>query len=365
MALIDEISFKPAPDFEGRMKKVLLRAGEPDRVPFYELFADKPVKDKILGKPTLLPILLPIGDPKELVRNEIEFWHRLGYDYVPACPAFGFGIRAEFAPDTAQLSMGARMWINETGAGLIKNREDYEKYPWPDPDQVSFELFDEFAKHLPKGMVVFGQVSGVLENTIWLLGYENLAYLSVDDPELLKMIFDQVGSRLVRLVERMCEREFVGAIQMGDDMGFKTQTILSPKMLKEYVFPWHKKAIEITHRAGKPFILHSCGNLEQVMEDIIANGIDAKHSFEDGVTPVVRAKKLWGDRIAILGGVDVDFLARATPSEVREYTEKIIRECAPGGGYALGTGNSVTNYIPPENYLTMLQVGWELGKYPF
>ncbi len=364
MPLIDELNISPEPDFEARMKKVLLRQGEPDRVPFYELFADKPIKDKILGKPTLLPILIPLPNARELVKNEIEFWYRLGYDYVPACPVFGFGMKAQFAQDTARLSMGSRVWIDESGAGIIKNRKDYERFNWPDPDLVSFELFDALAEHLPEGMVVFGQVSGVLENTLWLLGHEQMAYLSVDDPELLKEIFDQVGSRLVRMVERMCQREFVGAIQMGDDMGFKTQTILSPKMLREYVFPWHKKAVEIAHQQGKPFILHSCGNLEQVMEDIIALGIDAKHSFEDQVTPVGKAKKLWGDRIAILGGVDVDFLARATPEQVREYTEKIIKECAPGGGYALGTGNSVTNYISPENYLMMLQTGWELGKYP-
>ena len=364
MSLIDELGIKPAPDFSGRMKKVLLRQGEPDRVPFYELFADKPIKDAILGKPTLIPSLLPFGDPIKLIPNEIEYWYKLGYDYVPAAPAYGFGMKVQTAKDTAENAEGMRFWVNESSSGLIKNREDFEKYFWPEPDQVPFDIFDAFAQHLPEGMVVFGQTSGILENVTWLLGHEGMSYMLVDDPELLQMIFDKVGKNLVRLVERMCEREFVGAIQMGDDMGFKNQTMISPKALRQYVFPWQKKAVDASHKAGKPFILHSCGNLEKIMDDLIGIGIDAKHSFEDVIMPAFRVKELWGNKIAILGGVDVDFLCRSNPEQVREYTIKFIKESGPGGGFALGTGNSVANYIPVKNFLAMIKAGWEAGRYP-
>jgi uroporphyrinogen decarboxylase len=364
MALIDELGIKPAPDFEGRMKKVLLRQGEPDRIPFYELFADKPIKDAILGKPTLVPSLLPFGEPIKLIPNEIEYWLRLGYDYVPAAPAYGFGMKVTTAPDTAEQSQGPRFWVNETSSGLIKNREDFEKYFWPEPEIVPFDVFDAFAKYLPEGMVLFGQTSGILENVTWLLGHEGMAYMLIDDPELLQMIFDKVGKNLVRMIEIMCEREFVGAIQMGDDMGFKTQTMISPKALRKFVFPWQKKAVEAAHKKGKPFILHSCGNLEKVMDDFVANGVDAKHSFEDQITPVAKAKKLWGKKMAVLGGIDLDFLCRASPEQVCERTRKMIRELGPGGGWALGTGNSVANYIPVKNFLAMIKTGWEAGRYP-
>ncbi len=363
MALIDELGINPAPDFESRMKKVLLRRGEPDRVPFYELFADKPIKDAILGKPTLYPALLPFGEPIKLIANEIEFWRRMGYDYVPAAPVYGFGMKVQLAKDTAAATEGMRFWVNEE-SGMIKTREDFEKFFWPPPELVDMKIFDAFEKHLPEGMTVFGQVAGPMENAFYILGHEGMAYMMVDDPELLQMIFDKVGAGLLKLVEKMAERPFVGAIQMGDDLGFKTQTILSPKALRSYVFPWHKKMVEAAHKKGKLFIFHSCGQLEKVMDDFIANGIDAKHSFEDGVTPAGKAKKLWGDKVAILGGVDVDFLCRAKPDQVKEYTAKMIRELAPGGGWALGTGNSVANYIPVENYLAMIKTGWELGKYP-
>jgi uroporphyrinogen decarboxylase len=77
--------------------------------------------------------------------------------------------------------------------------------------------------------------------------------------------------------------------------------------------------------------------------------------------PIAEAKRRWGGRIALLGGVDVDFLCRRTPREIKEYTKRILDACAPGGGYALGSGNTITNYMPIENYEAMLEAGREFN----
>lgn len=60
----------------------------------------------------------------------------------------------------------------------------------------------------------------------------------------------------------------------------------------------------------------------------------------------------------------MDFLCRASPEQVEAKTRNLLEECAPGGGYALGTGNTVANYIPVKNFLAMLKAGWRFGKYP-
>ena len=82
--------------------------------------------------------------------------------------------------------------------------------------------------------------------------------------------------------------------------------------------------------------------------------VDGKHSFQDNVLSITQSKKLWGDKICLLGGVDVDKLARLEPTDLRKYIRQMINECAPGGRFAIGAGNSVTSYIPVENYLTMI-----------
>jgi uroporphyrinogen decarboxylase len=152
--------------------------------------------------------------------------------------------------------------------------------------------------------------------------------------------------------------ENVGMFFLGDDMGFYSGTLVSPTVLREYIFPYHRKLVETVHAHDKPILLHSCGNLEKVMDDIIDAGFDAKQSFEDKIMPVEEVYRRWGDRIAIIGGIDMDIMARGSEEDVRRRTRQVLEVCGTAGtGYCLGTGNTVANYIPKENYLAMLDEG--------
>ena len=348
--------FKPEPNFS-RLRKALLLQGEPDRVPFYELFADWEIMAEVFDN---MEIVVPkYRHQVEAVRDRtIRFYYMLGYDYVPV--SIGLNLpRHNILPthDTAELSKGQRTWVDEHH-GTIETREDFEKYPWPSPRDIDYSYIENLSKSLPDGMMVISATTGVLENVTWLMGYENLCYALYEDHHLAKDMFDRVGEILLSAHSTMAQMEWVGALVLGDDMGFRTSTMMSPEHLREYVFPWQKKIAEAAHAYDKPLILHSCGNLEKIIEDLIEYvGIDAKHSFEDIIMPVTEAKRRYGERISILGGIDMNFLCRASPDEVRRYVRRVLNECAPGGGYCLGTGNSVANYINLENYLTMLDEG--------
>jgi uroporphyrinogen decarboxylase len=157
--------------------------------------------------------------------------------------------------------------------------------------------------------------------------------------------------------------DHVVALWMGDDMGFKTSTMISPKHLRSYVFPIQKKIAEIAHAKGYPFLLHSCGKLDSVMQDLVEDvGIDAKHSFEDAIEPVEHFCDRFGKRISVIGGVDMDILARGTEAQVRSRTRQILEACAPSRSYILGSGNSVANYIQPRNFLAMLDEGYRFNS---
>ncbi len=350
-------SIKPDPDIQ-RLLKVLRRQGEPDRVPFYELFADGEIMAAALEH--------PLGEGKDYWDSLIEYQYRMGYDYVAGTlDGFLFPQKPNRATeDTAGLSRGTRAYYTEDVV-TIATREDYDCYGWPDPDNYSLNSLEYIAEHAPEGMGILGHVpGGVLEHVMWLCGYTGLSYMLADDPELARRIFDRTGEILVRIAERYAHEDAIHAVVMGDDMGHKTGTMFSPEMFREYVFPWHRRIVEAVHAADKPFILHACGNLELVMDDIIDYArFDAKHSFEDVILPVPEAKKKWGGRIALLGGIDVDVLCRATEEEVRDYVRRTLEQCMPGGGWALGSGNTVTNYIPLENVLAMLDEGWQAGRY--
>jgi uroporphyrinogen decarboxylase len=167
---------------------------------------------------------------------------------------------------------------------------------------------------------------------------------------------DRIGQIIYDAFETFCGMDAIFAIWLGDDMGFKTATLISPDHLREFILPWHRKYAELAHQTGRLFLLHSCGHVEAIMPDLIEDvGIDAKHSFEDVIVPVDEFSRRWGDRVAVLGGIDVDLLSRGSTEQVRERTRQVIEACAGHGGYGCGSGNSVTNYVSPANYLAMVE----------
>jgi len=338
-----------------RFEKVLRRQGEPDRVPFYELFSN--IQAEVLAaigkaEPAPPPDALPAEREAHAWRQHIAYQAALGYDYANA-GAYGFSFPTAANPK-AMTAQGERSYFLAS-SHTIANRADFEKYPWPDMAKVDYSPLERIGKTLPPGMKVIPGSSGVLENVMWLLGYEGISFLLHDDERLVADLFDAIGSRIVEFLGRSASFDVVGAVNLGDDLGFRTQTLISPAALREFVFPWHKRIVDAVHRHGKPAILHACGNVSEVMEDVIACGWDAKHSFEDAIEPVWEAKAKWGSRIALLGGFDMDKLCRMSVDEVRSHTRLLVERCAPGGGWALGTGNSVANYVPVENFLAMLQ----------
>jgi len=350
------LAIRREPDFNRYL--TALGRGQPAQVPFCELKHDPEIIEAVLEEP-----LVPPGTPegKALDRywaNWVRCLASLGYDDVRVGCDIPLVRHFIPAPDTAVYSRGQRTWQPES-EGLIQSWEDFERYPWPTPEKIDYSALEAAARHLPDGMKISASThGGVLEWAMWLMGYVPFAYALYDAPDLATAIFRQLGELMLAAVEAMASFEYVGAIFIGDDMGHRHGTLVAPEIIREYVMPWHKRMAEAAHRHGKPYILHSCGNLTQIMDELIDYcGIDAKHSFEDAIMTVGEAKRRWGTKIAICGGVDVDKLARQPEDKLRQYVRRILEECAPGGGYLLGSGNSVTNYVPVENFLAMLDEG--------
>jgi uroporphyrinogen decarboxylase len=380
---------EPEPDAE-RLRKALSRSGVPDRVPFMELFADSEVMAAVLGK-SLDYFHRELGSRREWEERMLslmEFYETLGYDYVTAPTrdyetalkanradkgrfALGeVGSRAymyrasDISPD---LNRGERGWANEH-TGVIANWDDFRNFDWDDPEEIAEEGnagLEWACDHVPSGMGVVSGDGTVLEPVMWMMGIENF-YLSLHrQPDLVDAMFSKVGElSVVRFRLAANTGKKVLALWGSDDWGYRDKTMISPAQMRRWVFPVHREQARIAHARGSLYILHSCGNLAAIMDDVIDDvKVDAKHSFEDTFLPIAEAKKLYGHRIGLIGGVDMDFLSRRSPAEVRGYVSEVLRLCKPGGGYCLGTGNSVANYVPLENYLTMLDVGLEEGRY--
>jgi len=333
------------PDFD-QFLKVLRRSAKPDHLPFYEHIASP----GFIARRTNTDFdKMPPGTP-DYWRIYVDFWLGMGYDCIP----LEIGLNCPLAAGHSAVTEGSE------AHAVIKNRQDYETYPWPDESHsIEFSHFETVAKMLPDGVKIVGGVgAGPYEWVSQMMGTIGLSYAIVDDPELVDLVFNRIGSLHCSAVNQLSTMDFIGALRQGDDLGFKTSTFLSPDLLRRWVFPIYKKMVALAHAQDKPFILHSCGNLAEVYEDLIEDcKIDAKHSFEDVILPVSEFKKQYGDRVTALGGLDVDVICRSTVEEVRAYARKQIDKCFADGFWALGTGNSLTDYMPVANYIAVLEEG--------
>jgi len=335
----------------------------PEKPPLIELFLDmeivREISTNVLGRQWIIGE--DIESQKKYFLNSIEVYYRMGYDCYRITGAGGLAFpgKSRNAKDTALLSRGTRHWAEE-GKGPISNWDDFENYPWPDPRKFDFWYYDFISKNLPDGMgILVCPSSGFLEIPLdTLFGYENLCYLMYDQPDLVSAVFRRVGEILYSYYEQITGLPKLVGFFQGDDMGFKTGTLVPPEFLRKHVLLWHRKVAQLAHDNGLIYLLHACGNIEEIMPDLIDDvKIDGRHSYEDEGNSVVEAKKKYGKKIAILGGIDVDKLARFEENELRKHVKKILDSCMPGGRYCLGSGNTVTNYVPLKNYFAMVEEG--------
>ena len=347
------------PNWQG-LVDCILRRGTPDRVYNIELFLDREVQEAIGLRYGLLGDL-DRGDPFYELERNMRVQRFLGYDFVRCgLDDIDMPLNRATVADTADLTReGGRRYMDEH-RGPITSWSEFENYPWPDMTQASTRSLDWCSENLPEGMCIIasGGFAHFCEHVTWLMGYETLCYALYDQRDLVQAISERLLEMYRIALDKMLAYERVKIVWGSDDMGFRSATLISPDELRELVFPGHKLMAEMSHQAGRPYLLHVCGNLAEVMEDLIEDvGIDAKHSFEDTIEDVRDLKGVYGDRIALLGGIDLDFLCRADEGAIRARVRDTLDICMPGGGYCLGTGNSVANYIPVDNYLAMLDEG--------
>ena len=218
--------------------------------------------------------------------------------------------------DTAEIKrQGGRNFIDET-RGPITSWQEFDAYPWPDTRNADTGALEWYEKHLPEDMCIIGGLIGhFAEEISWLMGYKTLFVSLVKQRELVQAISDRLTEHYRHLIELYLQFDRVKMIWGTDDMGFRSGTLISPKDLRSLVLPGHKMLAEMAHQAGRLYLLHSCGNLAAIMPDLVDDvKIDAKHSFEDTIEDICTVKQQWGGKIALLGGLDMDFMCRASES---------------------------------------------------
>ena len=305
------------------------------------------------------------ADKVEFFRRYNAFQRDMGYDATVY----------EYCASSVMPGSGA---LGNHKDSVIKTREDFDRYPWGEVPALFFEKSTEhytaLRESLLSGMPAVGGVgNGVFECVQDVVGYEELCYIRIDDEDLYRDLFRAAGDMLYAIWERFLAEfgDIFCVFRIGDDLGFKSTTLLSDKEIREHIIPQYRRIIALIHKSGKPFLLHSCGKIFDVMDDFISEaGIDAKHSNEDVIAPFSQWIEQYGDSIGNFGGLDTDVLCHLSGVDIVEYTSHIYRICAEKGrGVAIGSGNSIPDYVDPQRYCkaveTIRRLRGDVGSFPF
>jgi len=360
------------PDFE-RIRKTLLLQGEPDRVPVMELGIDRDVKGAFLGRPV------------RMLEDEVDFWMTAGYDYAPL--EIGMRTLIPLATGSVQVMEGVsdfsgasnvarasysvieaeereRRWAEE-GTGIIAGWEQFDALRWPNPASFDYSPFEQVQRYLPAGAKVIACMGYIFSTPLRLMGFQNFCEKLIEEPELVARLFEKTAEIQMGVFERVIKMDIVGALWQADDIAYADALMVAPRYLKKHVWPVYKEMGTICKEMDKPMIYHSDGKLDEVLDDIVECGFTTLHPIEPKAMDIVQVKREYGDKLSLIGNIDLGYtLTRGTPEDVEVEVRERIRALAPGGGYAVGSANSVTEYVPLANFNAMLEATLKYGRYP-
>lgn len=355
----------PEPDFN-RLRTALF-CGVPDRVPTAELKVEDLVKEAFLGAK------LPPADtdPRGHIERDIEFHVRAGYDFVRVAPTVDYPHAwraAEHAYAAGSARLHRRNWAMAR-QGLIRTEDDLQRFPWPDPASATYEWFETAAELLPPTMQLATSLKGggIFERAWMLMGFEEFSFAVAEREDFAARLIERTAEVYLGFLERALAHPRVQFVWLGDDLAHCTGLMVSPRFLRGRLFAWYARIAEICagYDPPKAFVFHSDGNLWEVLEDLIAVGINALHPIEPKAMDIVQVKGRCAGRVCVIGNIDLGYtLTRGTPEEVRDEVRARIEACGPGGGYVVSSSNSITEYVPLNNYRALLGAVEEFGQYP-
>jgi uroporphyrinogen-III decarboxylase len=327
-----------------------LRREEPDRVPYCELAIDRALAQRLMGwgQPAsqaadLEVNVYSVGEAKEIA----SFLALDNIPYVLRAPVYAH----KHAGKDGRLFYGAGRIKSETDLSLVQLPDPYDDALYAGAEAFAAQK-GEYAACLVTRIGIFPTMLSIGLEDFCIALYENLPFVEA----LLDLYCDWTEV----VAERVCQLGFDVYITT-DDMAFKSAPYFSPQVFRDLVLPRYQR---IAKKITLPWVVHSDGNLMPFLDDLVGLGIAGLHPLEKGAMDIVAVKRAYGDRLCLLGNVDLNLLGMGTPDDVDREVHELIRDVGPGGGYIVTSGNSLAGYLIPENVVALSRAVQTYGRYP-
>jgi uroporphyrinogen-III decarboxylase len=329
---------------------VTLNREEPDRVPYCELAVDRALAQELMGWGESKSQAADLETNVYSVKEAKAIASFLGLDNIT------YVLRAPVYAHKAEGKDGRLFY----GEGMIKTRADLSLIQLPDPyDDALYAEAEEFASQKEEYAACLVTRIGIFP-TMLGMGLENFALALYQDRAFIEEVLDRYCDWTSAMAEHACQLGFDLFIST-DDMAFKSAPFFSPAVFRELVLPRFQR---VARNISLPWIVHSDGNLTPFLEDLVSLGIAGLHPFEKGAMDIRAVKQTHGDRLCLLGNVDLNILGMGTPEDVDREVRELIRDVGPGGGYIVTSGNSLAGYLKPENVVALSKAVHKYGRYP-
>lgn len=194
------------------------------------------------------------------------------------------------------------------------------------------------------------------EKAYFARGMENLLADFACNREFVKSFLDTIIRKNMVMLENIITFPEIDGILLGSDWGSQCSMLMSPEIWRELIAPGELKEYELIKQAGKDVWIHSCGNIEAIIPDLVGMGVDVLNPVQPEVMDIYKLKKKFGHKVTFWGGISTQrTLPYGTPEEVKTEAEKVIKLMSMGGGYVSAPAQSIQDDVPVENLLALIE----------
>lgn len=244
--------------------------------------------------------------------------------------------------------------------GVVKNcvlsEPTLSGFSLPDPDNPIFlEKASEVIEKYGYCFRTFSISFSLFERAWTLRGMENLLMDFYENPQFAKDLLHEIADFNINVIRRALEYDIDG-IQFGDDWGQQHGLIMGPPIWREFIYPELKRMYGVVKDAGKIVSIHSCGDVDELFDDLIGIGLDSFNPFQPEVMDVESLMKKYKGKLSFYGGLSTQrTLPYGTVEDVRKETRKLL-ELGADGNYIFAPAHAVEGDVPLENMLAFIDV---------